>query len=264
MHVRTNKKTIVVLMLSAIVYIGFITSRDTLGRFVWNKYLFAKGALYLNRHDARLFMHLGNYYFGGKEYDLKKSRYAYERAVKIDPKILFGHYQLARINFIQSNFFGAIEEINKELEANHGNLRSLYIRGLIYAYQGRFDKAEEDFKKFILWAPKEWAGYNDLAWIQLKFKKYDDAKKTAATGIKEVGGGDENPWLWNSLGVAELNLKEFANAEQSFKKAQKYAENLTIQDWQKAYPGNHPADALSGLTQFRDGIDKNLEKTYQK
>src|SRR3989338_315442 len=117
------------------------------------------------RIDPKLEMQTGNYYFNGGAYDLEKAEEAFKRALRADPKILWGHYQLARIYFVKGEKEKALKEINKELEANPANLRSLYVRGLINGYSGDLKNAEEDFRRFTLWAPKEWAGYNDLAWI---------------------------------------------------------------------------------------------------
>src|SRR3990172_10167699 len=121
--------------------------------------------------DAGFLMRQGNFYFNGGAYDLEKAERAFQRAVRIEPGILWGHYQLARIYFVKGNFDKAIEEINKELEANPENLRSLYVRGLIYGYRNQFgdlELVENDFRRFTYWAPSEWAGYNDLAWILSK------------------------------------------------------------------------------------------------
>src|SRR3989344_5032135 len=119
--------------------------------------------------DAAEAVRLGNYYFNGAGGDgFGKAEAGFTKAVEIDPKILWGHYQLARVYFVKGEKDRALEEINKELEVNPENLRSLYVRGLIYESSGKLAEAEADFKRFVLWAPKEWAGYNDLAWILAK------------------------------------------------------------------------------------------------
>lgn len=258
------RKTYSALALLFLAFLLFFSTRDALARLVWNKYLLADVALYLNRKDPNLFMRLGDYYFGGTKYDLGRAEYAYEKAISLDQKILWGHYQLARIHFINAKFAQAHAEIGKELEANPANLRSLYVRGLIYGYQGRFDRAEEDFRRFVSWAPKEWAGYNDLAWVLLKMQKYQEAEKVINDGIDQAMDGKTNPWLWNALGVARLNLKNHTEAAHAFEKAKKYSAELSVEDWKKSYPGNHPSDALSGLTQFKEGIEKNLMTSKEK
>ncbi|MDP3785184.1 MAG: tetratricopeptide repeat protein [bacterium] len=210
--------------------------------------------------DAEFLMREGNYYFGSGEYDLERAERAFERAVGIEPGILWGHYQLARIYFIKEEFEKALEEINLELEFNPENLRSLYVRGLIYGYGGELEKAEEDFRNFTRWAPKEWAGYNDLAWILAVREKYEEAREVILRSFEEVPGARENPWLFNSLGVAELNLKEHPEAEKSFKKARELSGKLSENDWRLAYPGNNPDSFEFQLKAFQEAIETNLQK----
>jgi len=82
--------------------------------------------------------------------------------------------------------------------------------------------------------------------------------------FENVPSGKENPWLWNSLGVAELNLKKYPSAADSFKKAKELAEKLTINDWARAYPGNNPASAEEGLSAFIAAIEENLRRAENK
>jgi len=215
--------------------------------------------------DAAEAMRLGNHYFNGPGgYDLDKAEAGFKEAVEIDSKILWGHYQLARVYFVKGEKDKALEEINKELEANPENLRSLYVRGLIYGAMGRLQEAESDFKNFTMWAPKEWAGYNDLAWILAKEGKYADAEKVAGEGIKEAIGGEENAWLWNSLGVAQLNLKKYNDAEKSFRKALKLARNMTENEWARAYPGNNPEESARGLDAFKIAVQANFNTAVDR
>jgi len=256
--------------IGAVIIFSFFISRDAMARFAWQKYRSPKMAILLDGSDANLAMFIGNYYFngviGGGKYNPDVAFKAYKKAVSINPKILWGHYQLARIYFVKGNFDKAIEEINKELEANPENLRSLYVRGLIYGYRnqaGDLEKAESDFLRFTKWAPKEWAGYNDLAWILSKQGQYSEAEKTINLAFKEALDAKNNPWLWNALGVAELNLKEYASAKKSFENALTLAKKLTLNDWSHSYPGNDPSTSRDGLTAFISAINENLRRASQ-
>ncbi len=286
------KRWEIIVLVLVILFFGFSFSQDILARLVWQKYGRADIALALVRRDAGLAMQLGNYYFNGtigkSEYNLEKAERAYKKAVAINSKILWGHYQLARIYFVspvrslaraigaspkdlgeatsngvKGNYDAAVDEINKELEANPENLRSLYVRGLIYGYRNQFgdlELAENDFRRFTYWAPSEWAGYNDLAWILSKAGKYRGAKEAIQNAFANAPNASNNPWLWNSQGVAELNLGEYKNAQKSFERAMELAGKLTPEDWRKSYPGNDPASADSGLDQFKTALEKNLER----
>lgn len=257
MSLRKNRHIYIFVL--AVLFFAFLLSQNYLAQYAWTKYRNADMAIFLT-NDARLAMQIGNYYFNGGAYDLEKAEKAFQKAALIEPKILWGHYQLARIYFVKRDFSGAVEEINKELKYNPENLRSLYIRGLIYGFSGRHASAEEDFRRFVQWAPKEWAGYNDLAWILSSRGKYKEAKEVILKSFEGVSGGDKNPWLWNSLGVAQLNLKENLGAEKSFEKAQTLAEKLTPQEWVRAYPGNNPVEAEEGLASFLEAVKTNLER----
>lgn len=258
------------LILISVVLI-FTAKQDALANFVWQKYRWSQAAILLNKNDAGLAMFIGNYYFNGvigsKEYNLDIAQRAFKKAVGINQEILWGHYQLARIYFIKGDYGMALSEINRELSANPQNLRSLYVRGLIYGYRNQaedLEKAEQDFRRFTLWSPKEWAGYNDLAWILLKEKKYAEAEKTIKKSFGEIKEAVSNPWLWNSLGVAELNLKKYSGAANSFKKAKELAGKLTLEEWRHSYPGNNPASAEEGLSAFLKAIDENLVRAESK
>lgn len=251
----------------AVLLFAFLLSRDALARYAWQRYRSADVALALNRGDADLAMRIGTYCFNGaageSTYDLKKAERAFQEALRINPNMLWGHYQLARIHFIGSDFDGALRETNEELERNPADLRSLYVRGLIYgyrAYPGDSEKAESDFKNFVQWAPGEWAGYNDLAWILSKEGKYRETEGVIQTAFQKAVDAGDNPWLWNSLGVAQLNLGEYGAAEKSFGQAKVLAEGLTVQDWSGAYPGDNPRSADEGLRAFIGAIEENLRR----
>ena len=252
------KRWHVLVSVLVVAVFALLLNQDALARSAWQKYRSPAVALALNRGDAELAMQLGNYYFGNGEYDLVKAEKAYRKAVAINLSILWGHYQLARVIFVRGDYNSALDEINRELEANPQNLRSLYVRGLIYGYTGNSVKAAEDFQRFTEWAPSEWAGYNDLAWALSKAGKYSKAEEAVEKAFDKVPYGKQNPWLWNALGLAELNLKKYSEAELSFSKAATFAEKLTEADWQKSYPGNDPKSAEGGLSSFRAAIENNL------
>jgi len=255
------------LVFLVIIFVSIYAGRDSLAAFVWQKYRSPQIAILLDRSNAELAMFIGNYYFngimGGGKYNLDVAQKAYKKAVSINPNILWGHYQLSRIAFVKGDFNLALEEIAKELEANPENLRSLYVRGLIYGYRllpGDLELAEADFRRFTLWAPKEWAGYNDLAWILSKAGKYDEAKTAINKAMLKATDASNNPWLWNSLGVALLNLGKMGEAKTAFENALRYSEGLTEAEWRRAYPGNNPASAGEGSQAFRNAIKENLRR----
>lgn len=249
---------------SLIAALSLFAYRDQAARIAWRVSL-PRLALRLDRADAELAGELGHYYFNGGAYDLKKAEEAYQKAVAANPGILWGHYQLARINFIEGHLDKALDEIDKELAVHPENLRSFYVRGLIYGYEGELDKAEEDFKKFKVWAPGEWAGYNDLTWIQAKLGKFQDAKNTILNAFERLPAEKaRNPWLWTSLGVARLNLKEYNEAKDAFETALKITESMSAQYFFSAYPGNDPRGAEDAFRQFKATLYFNLGVAHER
>ncbi|MBI3627628.1 MAG: hypothetical protein HY220_02690 [Candidatus Sungbacteria bacterium] len=69
----------------------------TLAEIAWEHHRWGQIAIMLDRKDAKLASQIGGYYFNGGAYDLNLAEKGYKKAVAIDPKILWGHYQLARI-----------------------------------------------------------------------------------------------------------------------------------------------------------------------
>ena len=257
--------------LIAIVALGvawsYTSAPTSAARYMWERYRAGTLAVMLDRTDADLAMFIGNYYFngviGGGAYDPDAAQQAYAKAVSINSKILWGHYELARIHFVKGDFENALREVDAELGANPSNLRSLYIRGLIYGYRngpGDLKRAEEDFQLFTSWAPKEWGGYNDLAWILSLEGKNQKAEGVIFSAFRNVPQGEENTWLWNALGVAELALGEYQKAAGSFEKAKTLASRLGPGDWRRAYPGNDPRGDESGLADFKKAIGENLSR----
>jgi Tfp pilus assembly protein PilF len=241
-------------------------------RYAWDRY--RAGALALDKADADLAFSIGTYHFGnqsmigrsgGRPYDLPLAERAFKKALAIQPSTPLAHYMLARIEFIHSDFNSALEDLDAELALYPENKRTLYMRALAYAYRGLpgdLALAERDFRDFVAWAPREWAGYNDLAYVLAKEGRYADAAVVLKEGITKADGGAANPWLWNTLGVMQLNLDKPSAALASFEKAQTAAASLTDTDWQRAYPGNNPATASGGLEAMKSGIIRNIAAAY--
>ncbi|MCX6813574.1 MAG: hypothetical protein NTV77_03835, partial [Candidatus Azambacteria bacterium] len=202
-----------------------------------------------------------SYYFNGGAYDLNKAEHWYKIALAIQPKLTNTHYQLARIYFVKGDFDKALTEINTELNSNSDNGRSYYIKGLIDGYSVDNQAAIADFKKFVAWSPKDWAGYNDLAWAQYKAKDFKAAEETISVALKNVV---PNAFLLNGLGAAKLGQKKYDEAKKVFASALQLAQNLTIKDWQSAYPGNDPAEAEKNLKKFKDNLASNSGLASEK
>ncbi len=237
-----------------ILFVGYLY-RAPLGWVVWKDFHTASFATILNTIDATLPFAIGNYYFGGGAYDIQKAKRYFRATLTLDAKLQGVHYQLARIYFIQSDFSGALTEIDTELTLYPDFKRSYYIRGLVYGYSGKLPEAEADFKAFLAWKPDSWAGHNDLAWIYFQEGKYIEARDTARAGLTLAPA---NPWLLNSLGVALMNTDDKKGAKEAFSKALTILESMSEKDWGVAYPGNNPTIYNEGFTKMKESIQENL------
>ncbi|MFH0929855.1 MAG: tetratricopeptide repeat protein [Candidatus Moraniibacteriota bacterium] len=204
----------------------------------------------------------GNSYFNsGGSYDLEKAAKWYKAAIFADHNLSAAYYQLARVYFVQNKLEEATLEIDKAISLNSQGTRSYYIKGLIDGYSKNYKGAIIDFKKFIEMFPKEWAGYNDLAWAYYKDNDYENAKDTLEKGLVVE---PDNPWLLNGLGVSYNALGEFDKAKEVLKKTSEIAGNLSINDWKIAYPGNNASSADWDLAKFKTDIKSNLGLAYSK
>lgn len=197
----------------------------------------------------------GNYYFNGGAYNLEKAAKYYKAAAFVDREASYPHYQLARVLFVKADFNEARAEIDKALKLNPENKRAYYVRGLIDGYDGDWKSAVEDFRKFVEWAPKEWAGYNDLAWAYYESKDYQKAADVASKGLEVA---PNNVWLLNGLGVSLQALGKGDEAKAVLSRAAELAQKITPVDWEKAYPGNDTQTAEWNLAQFRTDVNYNL------
>lgn len=209
---------------------------------------------------AEYALNKAGYYFNGGAYDLTVAVKWYKTADFLGSESSFIHYQLARIYFVENKLDEAKGEIDIALAQNPNNQRAFYIRGLIDGFAKNYEEAIGDFEKFTAWSPKEWAGWNDLAWASYEASDYVKAKNSALEGLKI---DENNPWLLNNLGLAYLGLKEKDQAQEVFAKAKEKTDLLTLEDWQKAYPGNNPNTAKKELAKFKNNLRYNANLAFK-
>ena len=207
-------------------------------------------------YNAKILYMLGNRHLGGEgTYDLKKAEEFYTKAIEQNEKLLFVHYQRARVYFLTTRYQLAIDEVNREILNNPNFSRTYYLRGLIYGYDRKLPEAASDFTEFILREPDEWAGYNDLAWILFQLGEYQGVKEA----MEQILPRTKNAWLLNAYGVALLNLDEYENALTALLEAKDLSSRMTPEMWGSAYTGNVPIIYQTGLEEMRRNIDENIE-----
>lgn len=211
-------------------------------------------------NSAKQAMACGNYHFGVYglgAYDIHKAEYYFSKAAEIDPTTPDLWHQYARVAFLEGDFATALERINRQF-AERGDelMASYYIRGLIHGYSRQYEKAEQDFKKFLTWNPDNWAANNDLAWVYFAQGKYAEAQKQSW----DILARDlTNPWLLTMHAMASYNLGDSKTARAELAAARDEAARLTDAEWIRAYPGNDPDVASLGIKEFRATIERNLE-----
>ena len=257
--INRNLSTIIaVLILSFVLTFGILNNKIASGHYLWKRFHLERPAMFL-ASDASLALEIGNYYFntyGDGIYDLAKAREYFNLALDLDPNVQNAWHQLARIDFLEGDFYNALKKINKQLEI-HGDrlMPAYYVRGLIYGYIKDFKRAKKDLITFLKWDPKNWATHNDLSWIYFQMGDYKNTEKISREGLK---WNQDNPWLLNALGVSLLNINSEKEARATLEKALENAKKITEKDWHNAYPGNNPAVARKGIQEIIKTIEFNL------
>jgi tetratricopeptide (TPR) repeat protein len=97
-------------------------------------------------------------------------------------------------------------------------VRTVYVMSKLYVVQGKDIEAENLLRQVIKETPKFVPAYCDLAELQLRRQRVEDAKQTLAAGLK-VAPGDAV--LSNDLGMCYLRTGEYELALTSFQSAYK-------------------------------------------
>ncbi len=247
---------IVILLLLFKVPAESIQSTSNLPASLQGKTDFDIAQFYFNSDDIR-----------GGVYDIIKAQEYYEKVIAENPKennLVW--YQSGRIDFINGDFDLALDKFATQL-AYHGDEipNVYYMIGLTYGYRARqtnspedWKHAEDNFKKSVeLLHQAPWP-YVDLAWVYFSEGKYNEMKLLLEIGMNY---GSNNPWLLNMYGLALLNTGDKTMAREYFLFAQELAQEVTVEQWGRSYPGNNPDSWEQGLFEFETMIAKNIELT---
>jgi tetratricopeptide (TPR) repeat protein len=209
--------------------------------------------------SAQQLFDYGERYFSsssGNGYDIVRAYDLFKKAGALDPSLPYLFHELARIQFLRGEFPQALALINTQI-AMHGKQtqNSYYVRGLIEGYMGDYEAAEADYAYFLQTDPSNWAAMNDYAWILLKAGKPEDALRVTARGTSLY---PENPWLLNSLSIAQYELGSLDDALDTAQRAVAASQNITKEQWLTAYPGNDPKTAAEGAAALRQSAVANM------
>ncbi len=209
--------------------------------------------------NAERAFEFGERHFDGAKprwYDIGKAEMFFSRAQELDPNLLYVNHELARIEFLQSNYELALFYIDRQILL-HGTSapNAYYVRGLIEGYRGEYAASAKDYQVYLSHDPTNWAATNDLAWVLLKSGRYKEALDAINSVLKYW---PQNPWLLNSKATALYELGRYKEAKQAVLLASQNVMALKPEDWSKAYPGNDPLIAREGLDAFKSAVEKNI------
>jgi len=191
-----------------------------------------------------------------REYSIDRAEQLLVKAAAIDPTTPNLFHEMARIAFLRGNLQSALAKINIQIALHGDELpNAYYIRGLIEGFMGSYNEAAASYERYLEFDQHNWAAINDLAWVLLKAKRFEEAERVARGGIVFF---PNNPWLHNSRAIALHELGRDEEAANEIRKAQIDVSVITKRDWLVAYPGNDPQIAGEGLQAFRSAIENNM------
>lgn len=191
-------------------------------------------------------------------YDISTAKYFYDRTVALDSDYPYVHHQLARIHFLNGDYTRALDEINIEIanDPEKKNASAYYVRGLVEGYLQDYDAAVRDYREFVALQPDRWEGRTDLAWVLIKTGAYDEALRVIDEGLARDA---DNSWLLSVRATVLFEQGKLADALVSARRAADAVEQITLDQWLKAYPGNAPAAAPTGIKTLKEAARKNLD-----
>jgi len=122
-------------------------------------------------------------------------------------------------HYLDGNWSSAQSDYELALALNPDNAKAHYNLGRLYENLEELDKARTQY-----WLAAQGdldAGYNKLARLSIKSKKYSEAASLLFQGLELVSEEDKETRyaLWKNLGWAQLKQKRYADAESSLTEA---------------------------------------------
>jgi len=121
--------------------------------------------------------------------------------------------------YLDGNWSSAQSDYELALALNPDNAEAHYNLGRLYEDLEELDKARTQYR---LAAQGDLdAGYNELARLYIKSKKYSEAASLLSRGLELASDEDKETRyaLWKNLGWAQLGQKRYAEAESSLREA---------------------------------------------
>ncbi len=215
------------------------------------------------------------------EKDMVATRRHYLRALEIEPNNLAAHVGLASLNVAEKRFDEAGKHIERVLELVPGHIYATYLSALVDLEQGRPEDAERKVDYVLQNIPDYQPAIFAKGLLLLNAKKYEQADRYLALYLQsnpdnwlvaewlafakirigeadkalevlEKYGNKKRPNYYVLLGSAQLALKQFEAASESFENALEMA------------PGSRIAERELALARLNLGDLSRLERLFEK
>lgn len=144
--------------------------------------------------------------------DWKKARENFIQTLSLDPKMWQAHSYLGIIYNHQKNFDAAIKEYEAALVINNKSSALYNNAGISYYMKGDYEKAKEHYIKALRIEPDNKKVYNNLALALCKMGSYDNAFEAFKKGGNEASA-------YNNLGYIYITEKKYQEAIKTFQRA---------------------------------------------
>ncbi len=136
---------------------------------------------------------------------------------EVSPMSFDEHLRLGKIYELDGNLRPAFREYQLARRMRKNDSRPYFGIGNIQLRNGEFAKAEKSYKKAIRRYSKVGVYYNNLAWVYINQKRYEEAHVMASKGA-ELDKGRSYIYL-DTIGVIEMRQGNFTGAEEKLKEA---------------------------------------------
>ena len=137
-------------------------------------------------------------------------------ASRTSPSSHQNHNNLGDMYARQGNFQKAIEEFQKAIELKPDYGDAYHNLANVYHQIQKDDLALENYQKALSFNPNLWQSYQNIAAIYFTQQKFDLAKEFMEKAIKI---NPENIDLHTNFGILYLNIKDEQKAKEEFEKA---------------------------------------------
>ena len=138
-----------------------------------------------------------------------------EAALAIDPNNMNALFNLASLEAEQGNLAGAAGLLEKALKQKD-DVETHRLLGTVYAAQGRFENALEQFRTVEKLLPNDPSAHFQLAQVLAQIDQVGESIREQQAGLTLYGNNADD---WNFLGELYVRAKQTAAARKAFERA---------------------------------------------